>query len=279
MNKKFLIFLSSFLSLNFFVFSQNLSESEIKIENSENKMSVKEIVNPEYYDELIEKGLVRIIHQEAGAEFVLFPNVEYKNEVSNHRVPLKDNKMYVISESLFYRKKTDVLKANNSSLTDIDVQKMSEIFRSFSKMEGLTYWSINNNKEKLLYKESFTIDGPKTKKRIPDQNTGNPDGQILYFYNNDGSFGKCYYQMNLKMNENCLYTSFSTTDSISFAFIKAVEENDLIINTVFADCGDSFVVFFATDTACAKFPGLQDRIENSLVARMDALFKWFLSQF
>ena len=53
--------------------------------------------------------------------------------------------------------------------------------------------------EKLetLYKEAYTIKGPKDRTKVADDTAGSADGKVLYCMQNDNSFGKTNYRMEI----------------------------------------------------------------------------------
>ena len=51
------------------------------------------------------------------------------------------------------------------------------------------------------------------------------------------------------------------------------------INTIVIDCGDSILLYLGTDADSKKLPGIKGQLEDSFSSRMDAIYKWFLTQF
>ena len=53
----------------------------------------------------------------------------------------------------------------------------------------------------------------------------------------------------------------------------------MIINILVIDCDDDLLLYLCTDTDSVKFPGIKGQITNSMSARMEAVYKWFKTQF
>lgn len=241
--------------------------------------NIKDIVSPKYYDELIKTGMIRIIHPVDDLDLVLLPETGFKKQCLNNIIPKEQGNYPFVSESLYYMPKKDILKASNSSKTDITLEEISVVFRSISKMQGMQYYSENKKKPDTLYKEAWAVDGPVTRQKIPDQTAGSANGKVLYAYQNDASFGKTVYELHYYQDANSLYAVFNNLDSMGIGPIQAVNPRNLKINVIAIDCGDALCLYLETDTDSKKFPGIAKTMENSLTSRMDAIKDWFIKQF
>ena len=245
--------------------------------------SAKTLVNPKYYDELVKNGSVKIIHEEGKDEMMILPQTDYTSSIKANRIKKGEKNFPFVFEGLFLLKK-DFLKAqSNSKDTDINIEDVSRIFRSISKMEGMKYYSFKKGKptgkEKVLYKKAYTISGPNSKEPVADKNTGNADGQVLYCLQDDSSFGVCRYRLDYKQKNNLIYATFTSTDDMGLGPITAIEAGNLRINVLVADCGDSLLLWLSTDANCKKLIGIKDQVTESMTARMEAVYKWFIKQF
>lgn len=238
---------------------------------------VKKLVSSKYYDELVKNGSVKIFHSENDMEMVLLPSSSYKTKILNDRVK-KTSKAFLF-ESLFLLKKEDLKKNSNSSDTDLNIEDVSRVLRSFSTMQGITYYSNSRKKYRVLYDKAYTIAGPGEKTAVPDKNTGNADGKELYCLLNDASFGITRYKLKYNQKENEIYTAFTTTDAFGYGPVTGIEAGDLKINILVIDCGDSFLLYLAPDANCKNIPGIDKKVNDSLIARMDSIYKWFINQF
>lgn len=245
--------------------------------------TAKTLVDPKYYDTLVKNGEVKIIHEEGKDGLLLLPQTEYTSAVKANRIKKGEKNFPFVFEGLFLLKK-DFLKAqSNSKDTDINIEDVSRIFRAISKMEGMKYYSFSKGKpkgkEKVLYKKAYTINSPDSKERIADKTSGSADGKVIYCLQDDSSFGVCRYRLDYKQKGNLLYATFTSTDDMGLGPITAIEAGNLRINVLVADCGDSLLLWLSTDANCKKLPGIKDQVTDSMTARMDAVYKWFIKQF
>ncbi|MBP5567775.1 MAG: hypothetical protein J6X54_00965 [Treponema sp.] len=245
--------------------------------------TAKTLVDPKYYDTLVKNGEVKVIHEEGKDELLLLPKTEYTSAVKANRVKKGEKNFPFVFESLFLIKKDFLKTQSKSTDTNINIEDVSRIFRSVSKMEGMKYYSYKKGKptgkEKVLYKKAYTISSPDSKEKIADKTSGSADGKVIYCLQDDSSFGVCRYRLDYKQKENLIYATFTSTDSMGIGPITAIEPGDLKINILVADCGDSLLLWLSTDTNCKKLPGIKDQVTESMQARMDAVYKWFIKQF
>lgn len=245
--------------------------------NSDEK--IKSIVNPEYYDELMENKSVKLIYTEADAQLVLVPESEYKSDLMNGIIVKEKNKYPFLTENLFIFNKQEILKNNNSSKKDITIADISKVVRSISTMKGITYYSLNQNKEFVLYKDTYMIESFENQVKIEDQTNGSSDGKTYYCYQHDHSFGSCIYKLTYFENDKTIYTEFNNMGTMGVSLFKAVDPNDMKIHIIVEDCGEDILLYLQTDTSFAKLPGIAKFAKNSLTSRIESIKTWFLSQF
>lgn len=240
---------------------------------------IKDIVNSKYYDKLMKDGFVRVIHNASDTELHLLPENAYKQNCLDYSVEKKDGNFPFVTESLFCISKKECLEKSGSKKENIGIKDVSVIFRSISKMEGMKYYSLNRKKEEILYKSTYMVNNSTERKKIADPIEGSADKKVYYCFQNDSSFGKCVYELHYFEDEGTFYANFSNLDTMGVGPVKAISPNKMRINALVIDCGDNFLLYLATDTDCIKFPGIEKTLTNSLTARMDALYKWFLRMF
>ena len=220
-----------------------------------------------------------IIHDDGTNELKLIPQSEYNGIINSSRVPKADKNFPFIYESIYHLSKDDLKKSSNSSDNEIDINDLSRIVRSVSNMQGMTYFSSTKNKTLVLYEKAYMVDGENSKKKIDDKNTGNADGQTSYCYQKDNSFGDIFYKLNYYQKDNTMLAVFTTTSAIGIGPIKAIAPSDLKIFIYVEDIGDEILLYLCTDLDSTKFPGIKGQITESMTARMDAVYNWFLKQF
>lgn len=239
---------------------------------------VKSIVNSKYYDELMSKGVVTIYKDDGSNNLDLIPVSNYSDSIKQSLVK-KDSKNYPFTyESIYYKTKAELLKTSNSSAKDISIDDISKVCRSVSKMEGMTYYSSTRKKEVVLYEKAYMLDGPEGNK-IPDQTSGDGNGQISYCMQDDNSFGECFYKLSYLKDGNQMLAVFENTSIIGLGPFKAIYPGMLKINILVIDCGEDILLYLCCDLDSVKYPGIKAQITDSMTSRMEAVYRWFIKQF
>ena len=265
MKKNIKLILISFIVITHSLFAENTK--------------IKEIVNSKYYDELVSKGSVTMYRDDGSSEYLLLPESKYAQQINNCKIS-KDKKNYpFVYEGLYILNKQDLIKSSNSSATNLDINDVSRICRSVSKMQGMKYYSTTKKKETVLYEKAYMIANENSKEPIADQNTGNADGQVSYSYQDDSSFGPNKYKLCYFQSENQLLAQFNLLDVMGLGPFKAIYPGKFINNILVIDCGEDFVLYLCTDLDSVKFPGIKGQIVDSMTSRMEAIYKWFITQF
>lgn len=261
-----------------FIISGVLSILAMNFLMAQNFVDAKSVVNQKYYDELVKNGVVTIINDEGKNQLELLPDSVYSSKIKSNLVK-KDAKNYPFNyESLYYKSKTELLKTSNSASKNIDINDISRICRSVSKMEGMKYYSSTRKKEVVLYETAYMLDGPDGVK-IDDVNTGNADGQVSYCMQDDNSFGVCQYKLNYYQSEKEMMAVFTNISTIGLGPFKAIYPECMTINILVLDCGENILFYICCDLDSVKFPGIKAQITDSMTSRMDAIYNWFIKQF
>ncbi len=240
---------------------------------------VKELIDSKNYDTLISKGLVAQYREDGSSGFNLLPKTVYSSGINQTQVAKEPKNFPYTYEGLYLLSKKDLLAKGNSGKSTITINDVSRVVRSISKMQGMKYYSTTKKKECVLYEKTYMIAGPNDKTKIEDQNTGNADGQVSYCLQDDNSFGVNTYKLSYRQNEDTLWCNFSIMDKMGIGPFKAIYPGKMIINILVIDCGDDLLLYLCTDTDSVKFPGIRGQITDSMSSRMDAVYKWFITQF
>lgn len=243
------------------------------------ELNLKNCINPSYYDELMQKKDMKIVHEKMGEGFELALVNDYRDNLFANKIFNKKNNYPYLYERVIILNKDDVLKSSNSSKNTITISDVSRVLRALSTMKDIKYYSKTYKRERVLYEKVSLIKSATDKTPVPDNTEENADGMVLYCLQDDASFGDCIYRLNYLENENSVYVTFTNETSIGIGFIKAINPENLRINVMVTDCGDSLLLYLATDANCTNVPGLKGKINDSLNSRMDAVYNWFIKQF
>lgn len=240
---------------------------------------VKGMVSESIYERLIQEGSITDYRYVESEKFVLLPNSVYSEGLHRTMIKKEPGNFPYTYEGLHLIKKADLLKQGTSGNTSITIEDISKVVRSLSTMEGLKYYSTTRNKEMVLFKKCYMIAGADDKTKVPDQNTGNADGQISYCLQDDSSFGVNTYKLTYHQNEDSLWCNFTILDKMGVGPFRPIHPGKMIINILVIDCGDDILLYLCTDTDCLKLPGIKGQITKSMLARMNAVYEWFKTQF
>jgi len=150
---------------------------------------------------------------------------------------------------------------------------------SLSTLAGLQYYSATRRAMRTFYETSSVIDGPVTKKPLPDPVYSLPPVQLtIYARQKDLSFGDNIYQYDYFSSPGAMIFIQQNLTSLTYGIIPAVGKNRL--NTVVAilDAEDFLLVYIGSMSKTASIPGMKERISNSFANRAEAVFHWFSDQ-
>lgn len=216
---------------------------------------------------LLETESSRFKNHEQDTDFDLIPDCEYKNQILNDRVA-KTNIPFV-GEQLY------VVRKNG----DFDIKDAARIFTSVSEMKGMEYYSTTRKKYAELYKTAGFVKSLEEPEFVNDYKLSECDGKTFYALLDDKSFGKNIYRLDYRQNENTLFVRLSNADPMGISPVKAVRPYNMVMNILLVDEGDQLEIYLGTDVNMKKIPGMKKQISDSLVSRMDAIYKWLLEKF
>lgn len=223
------------------------------------------------FQQLLEKGEYRVQYfKESGRDFTLYPQTELGSLLTKTWTETKDP--VFVAESLFLIEKPE-------GSNQLDTALISRIMRSVSSMEGIEYYSNSEKKMKTLYSQSYTIDNLEDKNRIPDNVDGSAENLSVYAFQEDGSFGDNYYQIDYRQRENEVSMVIRLMEPLKYGLVTAVKANNLVFNIDVLDKGSYLVMYVG---AKVKFPAislLENKLNKSFGSRITALHNWFKSSY
>lgn len=223
------------------------------------------------FQQLLEKGEYRIQYfKESGRDFTLYPQTQLGSLLTKTWTETKDP--VFVAESLFLIEKPE-------GSNQLDTALISRIMRSVSSMEGIEYYSNSEKKMKTLYSQSYTIDNLEDKNRIPDNVDGSAENLSVYAFQEDGSFGDNYYQIDYRQRENEVSMVIRLMEPLKYGLVTAVKANNLVFNIDVLDKGSYLVMYVG---AKVKFPAislLENKLNKSFGSRITALHDWFKSSY
>lgn len=239
--------------------------------------TVESVVGEPYLTQLKTEKKIRFVHNEKDMQLKLLPESAYAERIRENKVEKKSG---YLTECLYLVDKNDISGEKTGTIpADTSMPAVARILRSISKMEGMKYYSTFYKKTMVLYSRTYMMAGPDDNTPIPDQNTGNADGQVVYVYQYDHMLGGCKYLLNYYQSQNEMYVTFNNITKMMFGIIKAVEPHQFRANMLVLDCGKQYLVYISTDAECPRIGIINSQINDAFNDRLDALYTWFISQF
>ena len=154
-----------------------------------------------------------------------------------------------------------------------EFEKLNLLVRSFSKMEGLKYYSNTRHKMDVLYHKCYTIGSVETKNRIDDITdfSINP----IYVLFDDNSFGEYIGQMIYGQTDKEIHITQINQNSLGLPGMKVIKPYDM---TAFIDIipleKDEIEVYVLIEAKANVTQMFKNMIYQSFIARSDAIFNW-----
>jgi hypothetical protein len=160
---------------------------------------------------------------------------------------------------------------------DAELASIYGIMRSIGTLEGIEYYSASRKKMRTFYAESYLIDDPKTRNRLPDPAPPAPGaiprGESFFAFQKDLSFGANVYRYDFESAVGAVRVSATNLTRMSYSLVPVMASEALKTRLLVIQADDA-IVFYAASGAVA--PGIfKGKLEDSFSNRAEALFKWF----
>ena len=204
--------------------------------------------------------------------------------IPRHRVirTLVDFSMEELNPSLFVENLHLYKKPSSASLpvwSEAERQALFNHALALSTLAGIRYYSTSRKTMRTFYELSTVIDGPDTKRPLPDPIAGqSPETVVLYARQKDLTFGDNIYR----------YTYHDLSDGLAFVqqnctplnagIIPAVGKDKLRSVIAVIDAEAYLLIYMASMAKAASIPGINQRIGESFSTRADAIVRWFTGQ-
>jgi len=150
---------------------------------------------------------------------------------------------------------------------------------SLSTLTGIEYFSASRNAMRTFYESSVVIDGPESKRQLPDPVFGYPPEAVtVYARQKDLTFGDNIYRYDFVTTQDAFFFTQENLTPLNAGIIPAVGKNKLRSVMAIVDCGDSLLIYAVSMAKTAALPGMVDRIGNSFGNRAEAVLKWFTAR-
>lgn len=248
-----------------------LTAQEVKTAN------LDEVAPPLFLQKLKADKKIELVHDVYDYSLILLPVSEFSQIVRDGRIDKSSKKCIPFNAEYLYI----VPKCEGDEGVIGDINDVSRVFRSLSRMTGMKY-HYEKKKLETLYKDVYMIEKPDLKNlvRVPDPLEGPTDGLKAYCLQDDHTYGKLCYELSYRQNETTVYVEFFLATPMAVLGIKGVKSNNLKVNVMAIDCGDSILLYLGTDAAAEKLAlvNMRKQMSDSMVVRIEAIYKWFLKE-
>jgi hypothetical protein len=146
---------------------------------------------------------------------------------------------------------------------------------ALSSLAGIQYYSASRKTMRTFYESSSVIDGPDTKRPLPDPAYEEPPPKtLLYARQKDLTFGDNLYRYDYYAGTDSLIFVQENLSAMTAGIIPAVGKNKLRSLLAVIDAGDCLLIYAASMAKAAAIPGMGQRIGNSFSTRAEALVDW-----
>lgn len=235
--------------------------------------SIAQLLGEDVARELLAKG--QVMRTSVDAKTSILPRHESTRGVSEEIAAKKPG---ILVETVFaLRRKAPSDRAGREA----ELLKINALLRSFSSLRGVRYFSITNGGMRTLYVESYAVDGPDGKTRIPDPPAPDPrsldEPQSFHVFQKDLSFGANVYTYAFQGFPGAVKVTSKNETWMNIAIIPVIAPGVLVSRLIVMQASDGIVFYVESDAISIGF--LAQRIGESFANRATALFGWFESRF
>jgi hypothetical protein len=176
-----------------------------------------------------------------------------------------------------FRKQEQLMVPKRTSANEIAV--VAHILQSISTLEGITYYSITRKRDTVLYAHCYMVDGPKSRKQVPDSFGHMNDPKPAYYLQDDSSLGAAVYEAVFLQGDASASMEVYNVDPLKVGPIVLVPPRGMHLRVVVTDKGDALEVDVLMESNMRRSSLAGSFIDRSLQARFDAVFSWFKSMY
>ncbi|HET7838703.1 MAG TPA: DUF6675 family protein [Rectinemataceae bacterium] len=222
-----------------------------------------------FYDDLVAKGkAVRTSDSGSPSLIPAFPGSDLV------RAAIAAERPGILVETVFLLPRAAPAESDR---TKMELAAIYGLLRSFSSLEGIQYYSVSHHSMRTLYAESYRIDGPETRRRLPDPPSPSasalPEAESLFAFQRDLSFGQNVYSYAFRGLQGAVMVEVGNVTKMSWGIVPIAAPGALKTWLFVVQASDAVVFYTASG---AKAPGIfRSRLQESFVNRAAALFAWF----
>lgn len=163
---------------------------------------------------------------------------------------------------------------------EIGSPELLTLFNSLRRISDLSYLEYFNSRKDTtneLFYDSFAVDGPENRTRIPDPTVSRiPSEDSVWVLQGLPPFGTILSRYTYQAQGAAFLFAGTNEDTLTYRNVPVVRSGNMITNIVVI-AGDDFVLMYGIGAVRAfkMFGLLDDRIEAAFSGRTEGLFNWY----
>lgn len=219
--------------------------------------------------QLVKTGRIqRSFYGKKNVKLELFPDTQAGRDTAANWDGKKEPVFIV--ESLYLIPVTD--EKNTADINDVSL-----VLRSFSKMTGMRYYSNSRKRYETLYTDVHCVNNPEEKKSVPDPLDVSADALVSYVYQKDRSLSGCVYRFSFFQTQNEIGARAVNTDEVQYKGFSILKPEHLVLNVHAVQTKEGIVFYILVRADAAKIPLVSEKLAKSYGSRADAIYEWCVS--
>lgn len=232
-------------------------------------LSIESLFSSDTVLQLVKTGrMQRSFYGKKNVKLELFPDTQAGRDTAANWDGKKEPVFIV--ESLYLIPVTD-------EKTTADINDISLVLRSFSKMTGMRYYSNSRKRYETLYTDVHCVNNPEEKKSVPDPLDVSADALVSYVYQKDRSLSGCVYRFSFFQTQNEIGVSAVNTEEVQYKGFSILKPEHLVLNVHAVQTKEGIVFCILVRADAAKIPLVSEKLAKSYGSRADAIYEWCVS--
>ena len=232
-------------------------------------LSLENLFSSDTVLQLVKTGRIqRSFYGKKNVKLELFPDTQAGRDTAANWDGKKEPVFIV--ESLYLIPVTD--EKNTADINDVSL-----VLRSFSKMTGMRYYSNSRKRYETLYTDVHCVNNPEEKKSVPDPLDVSADALVSYVYQKDRSLSGCVYRFSFFQTQNEIGVRAVNTDEVQYKGFSILKPEHLVLNVHAVQTKEGIVFYILVRADAAKIPLVSEKLAKSYGSRADAIYEWCVS--
>lgn len=232
-------------------------------------LSIENLFSSDTVLQLVKTGRIqRSFYGKKNVKLELFPDTQAGRDTAANWDGKKEPVFIV--ESLYLIPVTD--EKNTADINDVSL-----VLRSFSKMTGMRYYSNSRKRYETLYTDVHCVNNPEEKKNVPDPLDVSADALVSYVYQKDRSLSGCVYRFSFFQTQNEIGARAVNTDEVQYKGFSILKPEHLVLNVHAVQTKEGIVFYILVRADAAKIPLVSEKLAKSYGSRADAIYEWCVS--